>query len=53
VEATINGDAFVFIDRDTARVTTIPGYPPDVSLNWADLKLQISSARINITSSAT
>jgi hypothetical protein len=49
----IEGDAFVFIDRDTARVTTILGYPPDVSLNWADLKLQISSARINITSSAT
>ena len=23
----INGDAFVFIDRDTARVTTILGYP--------------------------
>jgi hypothetical protein len=23
----INGDAFLFIDRDTARVTTIPGYP--------------------------
>ncbi len=23
----IDGDAFVFIDRDTARVTTILGYP--------------------------
>lgn len=23
----INGDAFVFIDRDTARVTTVLGYP--------------------------
>ena len=23
----IDGDAFVFIDRDTARVTTIFGYP--------------------------
>ncbi len=23
----INGDAFVFIDRDTARITTILGYP--------------------------
>jgi hypothetical protein len=23
----INGDAFVFIDRDSARVTTILGYP--------------------------
>jgi hypothetical protein len=23
----INGDAFVFIDRDTARLTTILGYP--------------------------
>jgi hypothetical protein len=23
----INGDAFIFIDRDTARITTILGYP--------------------------
>jgi hypothetical protein len=23
----INGDAFIFVDRDTARVTTILGYP--------------------------
>ena len=23
----INGDAFIFIDRDTARVTTVLGYP--------------------------
>lgn len=23
----INGDAFVFIDRDTARITTVLGYP--------------------------
>jgi hypothetical protein len=23
----INGDAFIFIDRDTARITTVLGYP--------------------------
>jgi hypothetical protein len=25
----IDGDAFVFVDRDTARITTVLGYPTD------------------------
>jgi hypothetical protein len=32
----IDGDAFVFIDRDTARVTTILGYPTSRLAHMAD-----------------
>jgi len=35
----IDGDAFVFIDRDTARIPPSSAIPRAASLNWADLKI--------------
>ena len=35
----LDGDAFVYIDSDTARVTTIFGYPTPASFRWGDRKI--------------
>jgi hypothetical protein len=35
----IDGEVFIYIDSDTARITTILGYPPAASLNWGDREI--------------
>jgi hypothetical protein len=34
----VDGDAFVFIDNDSARIVTLLGYPT-ASLSWDNLKI--------------